>query len=186
MIFLSAGHFLQDPGAVANGSQENQLTIELRDLVVKHLISLGQVPGKNFKIDSDDWDLKTYISKLKTGSGSVIFEIHFDSSSNPKSTGTTMIIPYREWTKEKELELQFGKEVSLAVSSILQIKNRGVIDETASARKRLAIMRPEGINGLLEVGFISNTNDLKQYKEHKDLLALQIAKILIKYDSLRS
>lgn len=186
MIFLSAGHFKKDPGAVANGVQENQLTIELRDLVVKHLISLGQVLGKNFRIDSDDWDLKTYISKLKTGSGSVVFEIHFDSSSNPKSSGSTMIIPFREWTKEFIIEQQFGTEIVNACATTLGIKNRGVIDETASARKRLAIMRPEGINGLLEVGFVSNPTDLKQYKEHKDLLAHEIAKILIKYDSLRS
>lgn len=34
--FISAGHHDNDPGAVANGYQENELTKELRNIILKH------------------------------------------------------------------------------------------------------------------------------------------------------
>ncbi len=184
MIFLSAGHYRRDPGAVANGLQENNLTIELRDLVVKELLALGQVLGKNFKVDNDDWDLRTYLHNLHSGTGSVVFEIHFDSGS-PKASGCTMIVPNRGWTQESTLEYQMGDEISKATSFALQLPNHGVIDETKSARGKLGIMRPLGINGLLEVGFITNQTDITHYNTHKFELAKTLAKILVKYDSLK-
>lgn len=184
MLFLSAGHYKKDPGAVANGAQENNLTIELRNLIVIELQKLGKVIGKDFKIDNDDWDLKTYLANIQTGDGSVVFEVHFDAAST-SATGTTMIIPAREWTKEFLIEQQFGKEIVDVCATVLGIKNRGVIDETESHRGKLGLMREKGINGLLEVCFISNSNDLKAFNQYKQVLASKIAPILIKYDSLK-
>lgn len=186
MLFLSAGHYKKDPGAVANGVQENNLTIELRNLIVIELQKLGKIIERDFKIDNDNWDLRTYLANIHTGSGSVVFEIHFDSASSSTATGTTMIIPAREWTREFIIEQQFGKEIVDVCSTVLGIKNRGVIDETESHRGRLGLMRESGINGLLEVCFISNSNDLKAFNQYKQILAARIAPILIKYDNLKS
>ena len=185
MIFLSAGHHLKDPGAVSNGIQENLLAIELRDMVVRELQKQGRVLDKDFKIDDDKETLSQYLQRIKTGSGSVVFEIHFDASSTNKATGTTMLIPARQWTKEFIVEQEFGREVVNSCSSLLGIKNRGVIDETQSHRGKLGLMREEGINGLLEVCFITNQDDLKKYNESKHLLAKSIASLLIKYDALK-
>lgn len=185
MIFLSAGHHLKDPGAVSNGIQENLLTIELRDMIVRQLQKKEKKQDIDFKIDDDKETLSQYLSRIKTGSGSVVFEVHFDASSSNKATGTTMLIPSRQWTKEYILEERFGKEVSTIVSTILGIKNRGCIDETQSHRGKLGLMREEGINGLLEVCFITNPDDLKNYNLHKQTLADKLAEVLIKYDLLK-
>lgn len=185
MIFLSAGHHLKDPGAVSNGLQENLLTIELRDMIVRELQSNGKVHDKDFKIDEDKETLSQYLQRIKTGSGSVVFELHFDASAKTEATGTTMLIPARQWTKEFIIEEKFGKEIVNSCSTILGIKNRGVIDETQSHRGRLGLMREEGINGLLEVCFITNKEDLRKYNLNKKALAKLIAELLIKYDELR-
>ena len=185
MIFLSAGHHLKDPGAVSNGLQENLLTIELRDMIVRELQSSGKVLDKDFKIDDDKETLSQYLQRIKTGNGSVVFELHFDASGLAEATGTTMLIPAREWTKEFIIEEKFGKEVVNCCSTILGIKNRGVIDETQSHRGKLGLMREEGINGLLEVCFITNKEDLRKYNLNKKVLAKLIAELLIKYDELR-
>ena len=69
-------------------------------------------------------------------------------------------------------------------SSILGIKNRGVISEDQSARGKLGLMREQGIVALLEIGFISNPNDLAAYQKNKYKLAAAIADILIKYEKM--
>ena len=71
-----------------------------------------------------------------------------------------------------------------ATSLVLGIKNRGVISETASHRGRLGLMRENGTVSLLELCFISNPNDLKAYHAKKNVLAKEIAKILVRYESL--
>lgn len=185
MIFLSAGHHLKDPGAVSNGVQENLLTIELREMVVRELQKLGKKIDVDFKIDDDKETLSQYLSRIKTGSGSVVFEIHFDASSSSQATGTTMLIPARQWTKEFIVEKEFGREVVDICSTVLGIKNRGVIDETQSHRGKLGLMREEGINGLLEVCFVTNKDDLQKYNQNKQTLAKVLASLLIKYDALK-
>lgn len=185
MIFLSAGHHKKDPGAVANGFKEADLTMELRDLIVAELEDRGQKRGINFITDKDEETLGQYLSRIKPGTASVVFELHFDAAAAPAATGTTMLIPDRQWTKEHLLEVQFGTEVVSTTSKIIGIKDRGVWPENQSARKRLAIMREPGINGLLEVCFITNAEDLHKYKQAKKILAFALADILIRYDALK-
>lgn len=184
MIFLSAGHHNADPGAIANGYREADLTKELRDLIVIELKNRGKVQGVDFIIDDDKETLSQYLKRIKPGNGSVVFEIHFDAAS-PTATGCTMLIPAREWTKEYLLEMQFGQDITNVTSKTLGIKNRGVMDETKSHRGKLGIMRPAGINGLLEVCFLTNKGDLDKYLEKSKLLAGSIAEILIRYDTFR-
>jgi len=45
-------------------------------------------------------------------------------------------------------------------------------------------MRENGTVSLLELCFISNPNDLKAYHAKKNVLAKEIAKILVRYESL--
>jgi N-acetylmuramoyl-L-alanine amidase len=61
-LFLSAGHSLNESGAVTNNFKEANLTIELRDLIaaeIKKINSLAYI-----KLDSDTMSLKGYISEL--------------------------------------------------------------------------------------------------------------------------
>jgi len=183
MIFLSAGHnsqsktIKQDPGAVnKDGIKEGDLTIEFRDLVKHQLDFLGV----KCTTDSDEESLKMYLDRIKTGTGSVVIEYHFDASINPLSTGCTSLVE----AEADRLDRAFGKELADATSSILGIKNRGVESEADSHRGRLGLMREEGIICLHELAFITNPSDLARYNISKLELAKVHASIIKKYEDL--
>lgn len=179
-IFISAGHNPQgikvDPGAVANGLREADLNVEFRDLVVSELISMGV----KVITDKDDERLADYLNRIKTGNGSVVLEFHFDSAASPAATGTTSLYG----SDADRLDIAFAKELVNTTSKILGITNRGSISEAQSHRGSLGLMRKQGIVCLLEIGFISNPNDIKQYNLRKRELAREIAKIVKRYEDL--
>lgn len=174
--FISAGHHLKDSGAVSNGRQENLEAIKFRDIVVKMCRNLGV----HVITDDDKETLSQYLERIKTGSGSVVLEFHFDAAANPAATGTTCLVG----NDSDRLDKAFAKELVDANAKILQIKNRGVITEAQSHRGRLGLMREQGIVALLEICFISNPNDMKAYDSNQYMLAAEIAKIVKKYDDM--
>ena len=180
MVFLLAGHnpngLKPDPGAIGNGYHEANLTVEFRDLVIKQCEKLGLKVIK----DNDDERLGTVLQRIKTGNGSVIIEFHFDAAENKSATGTTALIE----AEADRLDRAFAKELSDLTASILGIKNRGVKTESDSHRGRLALMREEGIICLLELCFISNSDDVRRYKSNKEKLAVEMAKIIKRYEDL--
>ncbi|WP_346236767.1 N-acetylmuramoyl-L-alanine amidase [Niabella insulamsoli] len=182
MIFISAGHnskskkVKRDPGAVANGYKEGDLAIEFRNLVCKELDAL-RVP---YITDSDEETLAMYLQRIRTGSGSVVIEYHFDAATNSAATGTTGLIE----AAADRLDKAFAKELTDTTAAVLGIRNRGVIDEGQSHRGRLGLMREDGIICLLELGFISNRSDLDRYFANKDILARRHAEIIVKYENI--
>lgn len=180
MIFVSAGHNPKgikiDPGAIGNGFKEADLTVEIRNLVISELKRLN-VP---YVSDNDDERLGTYLERIKTGNGSVVLEFHFDAASNSSATGCTALIE----EEADRLDKAFAQDLVNVTATTLGIKNRGVKTEAESHRGRLALMREEGIICLLEVCFISNSQDISLYKANKEKLAIQIAQILVKYEKM--
>lgn len=182
MIFNSAGHNTKgprvDPGAIANGYREADLTAEFRNLVNGHLKAIGA----SFKTDTDEESLAEYLGRIKTGSGSVIHETHFNAGV-PTATGIEVIVP----EKPSDAEVKCARELAAEVHRLTNLPLRGemgVKTEFETHRGRLGIMRPEGINVLTEICFISNRQDLDAYFAVKDALAASFAKILKKYDDM--
>lgn len=178
-VFISAGHNPQgiktDPGAVANGFREADLNIDFRNLVLAECKKLGL---KTIN-DNDNETLGQYLSRIQTGSGSVVLEFHFDAAG-PTATGTTALI-------EKEadrFDQAFAREIVNITSEVLGIRNRGVKSEADSHRGSLALMREDGIICLLELGFITNVDDLNAYHRGKYKLAFEMAKIIKRYEEL--
>lgn len=180
MVFISAGHnpkgIKVDPGAIGNGYHEANLTVEFRDLVIKQCLKLG------LKViqDKDDERLGTYLERIKTGNGSVVVEFHFDAAASSSATGTTALIE----EEADRLDKAFAKELVDLTANTLGIKNRGVLTEVQSHRGKLGLMREEGIICLLELCFISNPTDVRQYKANKEKLAVEMAKIIKRYEDL--
>ena len=173
--FVSAGHHLKDSGAIGSGTQENLETIGFRNLVVP----ICKQRGLKVFVDDDKDSLATYLSKIKTGDGSVVIEFHFDAFDG-KATGSTAIVGVDADVNDKA----FAKELVDTTASVLGIKNRGVISEAKSRRKSLALMRKTGIVSLLEICFIDNPSDMANYNQNKIKLANEIAAIIDKYDKL--
>jgi N-acetylmuramoyl-L-alanine amidase len=177
MIYLSAGHHLSDPGAIANGYKESQLCIELRDLIKQELIQ----KGASFISDRDYETLIAYINRIKPGSGSVLCELHFNASTNTRATGTEVL--YATGIESQNL----AKDLSQVIAELIGIPNRGAKDEAQSARGRLAVLRTKaGIAVLPEICFISNKLDMDAYQKNKNKVAKAIASYLIHYDKLKS
>lgn len=187
MIFISAGHNSlkgtknYDSGAVGlyKGSKitEAELTQDFENLIVEEL------KKRNIKFITDypEESLGEYLKRIKTGSGSVVLEIHFDSALSPLATGTTCIVG----NDADRLDKAFAKEIVDSTANILKIKNRGVKSESQTHRGRLGLMRKEGIVALIEIGFISNEKDIEAYHTYKKELAKSYADILIRYENLQ-
>lgn len=173
--FVSAGHHLKDSGAIGSGTQENLETIGFRNLVVP----ICKQRGLKVFVDDDKDSLATYLSKIKTGDGSVVVEFHFDAATG-QASGSTAIVGVDADQNDKD----FAKELVDTTASILGIPNRGVISEANSHRGRLGLMRKTGIVSLLEICFIDNPSDMAKYNQNKVKLANEIASIIDKYDKL--
>lgn len=174
--FISAGHHLKDSGATANGRRENKEAILLRELIICELFK------HNIKVfhDRDTETLGQYLARIKPGYASVVVELHFNAAKDPKATGTEVLVAdnYTEMSKE------FAAELSKVISETLGIPNRGVKTESQSARGKLAFVRKQGCTALIEVCFISNPNDMRKYDENIDRLAVEIAKVIARYDNM--
>jgi N-acetylmuramoyl-L-alanine amidase len=180
MIYISAGHtpkgLRQDPGAVGNGYREADLAAEFRDLVIAEL----EKANVKYVRDKDDERLAEYLKRVQTGNGSVVIEYHFDAAASATATGTTALIE----AEADRLDKAFGKEFAETTSTILGIKNRGVLTEKESHRGSLGLMREEGIICLVEICFISNKADLEAYHKNKKVLAKAHAEIILKFEKM--
>lgn len=185
MIYVSAGHnsksknIKPDPGAInKDGIKEGDLTIEFRNLVAIELTKLGV----KFITDSDEENLSMYLKRIQTGRGSVVIEYHFDAAGNENATGTTVVVG----SDADRLDQAFAKDLAVITANFLGIRNRGVINERATHRGRLGLMRESGIVALVELGFLTNPADLRAYHLGKESLAEAHAHLILKYENFIS
>ncbi len=189
-IYSSAGHnekkvdpntgkiiTTEDPGASGCGYNENDLTLEMRNLTNNYIRS--KYPNVKLIEDRDDESLREYLKRIEPGTASVVHEYHFNAF-NTKASGVEVVVPDNPTKDERNA----AQEICDAYSKIMGIPNRGVKTESQSKRSKLALMREEGINLLTEVCFIDNQIDINAYQTNKSKLAEITADILVKYDNL--
>lgn len=178
--FVSGGHHQKDSGAVSPDGKRTEFKemAKFRDKVVDYL----RLFHKDIKVvvDKDFETLGQYLTRVQTGSSSVVCEFHLDAFSTPTANGCTVI------TKDNpdQKTLDCANEILNAVHEITGIRKRGVIGESKSNRGRLGLMRESGIVVLVELGFITNECDMRMLDHHENHLARKIADILAKYDRL--
>lgn len=174
-IWISAGH---QENTGANGFiSEGKEAIFLRDSIVSHIKE--KQPEITLKIDDDKCTLQAVINDMRKYKPDVMLDIHFNAST-PKATGTEIFI-------SDERSRDFANELVTAVSSILNIKNRGVKMEGQSQHSRLGMLHPtDGIKVLLEVCFVTNQNDSSIYIDKRDELSSALSEIICNYKYLES
>lgn len=176
-VFPSAGHHDKDPGAIANGYKEAELTKELRNLIT------DEFKKANHSFITDyDWETnRQYQNRIKPGPNSVVLDIHFNAVSNKNISGTEAFIS----SKANVHSEGFASDLVHVTSYLLKIPNRGVKRENESQHNRIGILNTKaGIACLYEVCFMSNPDDMKKYQDNKVQLAKAIADISMKYDNL--
>lgn len=164
---ISAGHSLSDPGAVSRVSTgdpsgstkevtESSLNILYRDSLVEYLRNTLQ---KRVVTPVDTFSLKQTLEYAKMfPEGTLAVELHFNSASNPEASGIEVF--YHGGNKRCQ---QIANRVSEGISKVLFQKNRGAKPSERSARGRLGFVDDLRDAILIEIGFMSNEEELWKF-----------------------
>ncbi|MDH5819489.1 N-acetylmuramoyl-L-alanine amidase [Acinetobacter pseudolwoffii] len=168
-VTATAGHSNTDPGAVNGKIKEADLVVNFRNAVTHYLREAGlQVKTDGTGTKNDPLSAAV---KLIQGS-SVAVEFHMNAATSKQANGIeTIALP-----KDKKLAQDLSRAVADALGSRLRGDN-GWIDQSRSARGRLAYVNAGGL--IVELGFISNEDELARFNARYWLAAKAVAKVLI-------
>lgn len=170
---ITAGHSNSDPGAVNGKIKEADLVTNFRNAVSFYLREAG-VQVKNDGTGSQNDPLSSAIKLIK--GSSVAVEFHMNAATSKQANGVETIA----LLKDKKLAQDLSKAVADALGSRLRGDN-GWIDQSKSARGRLAYVNAGGL--IVELGFISNEDELARFNARYWLAAKAVAKVLIEYEA---
>ncbi|SPJ21641.1 N-acetylmuramoyl-L-alanine amidase [Prolinoborus fasciculus] len=172
-VTVTAGHSNTDPGAVNGKIKEADLVVNFRNAVTHYLREAGlQVKTDGTGTKNDPLSAAV---KLIQGS-SVAVEFHMNAAASKQANGIeTIALP-----KDKKLAQDLSKAVADALGSRLRGDN-GWIDQSKSARGSLAYINAGGL--IVELGFISNEDELARFNARYWLAAKAVAKVLIEYEA---
>ncbi|BCT88993.1 N-acetylmuramoyl-L-alanine amidase [Acinetobacter variabilis] len=169
---ITAGHSNTDPGAVNGKTKEADLVVNFRNAVTYYLREAG-VQVKNDGTGSRNDPLSSAIKLIK--GSSVAVEFHMNAAASKQANGIeTIALP-----KDKKLAQDLSKAVADSLGSRLRGDN-GWIDQSKSARGRLAYVIAGGL--IVELGFISNEDELARFNARYWIAAKAVAKVLIDYE----
>ena len=171
-VTVTAGHSNKDPGAVNGKFKEAELVSQFRNAVAYYLREAG-IQYKTDGVGILNQDLNAAIKLIK--GSSVAVEFHMNAALNKSANGVeTIALP-----KDKKLAQDLSKAVASALGSRLRGDN-GWIDQSQSARGKLGFISNGGL--IVELGFISNEEELFQFNARYWSAAKAVAKVLIEYE----
>ena len=171
-VTVTAGHSNTDPGAVNGKYKEAELVSQFRNAVAYYLREAG-IQYKTDGVGILNQDLNAAIKLIK--GSSVAVEFHMNAATSKLANGIeTIALP-----KDKKLAQDLSKAVADAFGSRLRGDN-GWIDQSQSARGKLGFISNGGL--IVELGFISNEEELFQFNARYWSAAKAVAKVLIDYE----
>jgi N-acetylmuramoyl-L-alanine amidase len=171
-VTVTAGHSNKDPGAVNGKFKEAELVSQFRNAVAYYLREAG-IQYKTDGVGILNQDLNAAIKLIK--GSSVAVEFHMNAATSKQANGIeTIALP-----KDKKLAQDLSKAVADAFGSRLR-GNNGWIDQSQSARGKLGFISNGGL--IVELGFISNEEELFQFNARYWSAAKAVAMILIKHE----
>lgn len=168
-ILISAGHNNVDPGAVNGKYKESVVAVDFRDAIYYALCSKL---GKTVKVvrdgakDGDNQNLNTAIKLAKASD--IAIEIHLNAATSKAAHGCEALCH-----KDKAI---LAKNICAAINDATNgvISPRGDAGGWKSASSgqhaRLGFCEAGGV--ILELGFISNNNDLGTLLSNKEQWAI--------------
>ena len=171
-VTVTAGHSNKDPGAVNGKFKEAELVSQFRNAVAYYLREAG-IQYKTDGVGATNQNLNAAIKLIK--GSSVAVEFHMNAATSKQANGIeTIALP-----KDKKLAQDLSKAVADAFGSRLRGDN-GWIDQSQSARGKLGFISNGGL--IVELGFISNEEELFQFNARYWSAAKAVAMILIKHE----
>ena len=171
-VTVTAGHSNKDPGTVNGKFKEAELVSQFRNAVAYYLREAG-IQYKTDGVGTTNQNLNAAIKLIK--GSSVAVEFHMNAATSKQANGIeTIALP-----KDKKLAQDLSKAVADAFGSRLRGDN-GWIDQSQSARGKLGFISNGGL--IVELGFISNEEELFQFNARYWSAAKAVAMILIKHE----
>ena len=171
-VTVTAGHSNVDPGAVNGKFKEAELVSQFRNAVAYYLRE-AYIQYKTDGVGTTNQNLNAAIKLIK--GSSVAVEFHMNAATSKQANGVeTIALP-----KDKKLAQDLSKAVADAFGSRLRGDN-GWIDQSQSARGKLGFISNGGL--IVELGFISNEEELFQFNARYWSAAKAVAKVLIEYE----
>lgn len=171
-VTVTAGHSNVDPGAVSGKFKEAELVTNFRNAVAYYLKSSG-ISIKTDGVGTTNNPLASAIKLIK--GSSVAVEFHLNAAGSGQANGIeTIALP-----KDKKLAQDLSKAVAAALGSRLR-GNEGWIDQSQSARGKLGFINNGGL--IVELGFISNEDEISRFNARYWLAAKAVADVLIDYE----
>ena len=171
-VAVTAGHSNTDPGAVNGKIKESELVTNFRNAVAFYLREAG-IATKTDGTSTRNDPLSSALKLIK--GSSVAVEFHMNAATSKQANGVeTISLP-----KDKKLAQALSKAVADALGSRLR-GDGGWIDQSKSARGRLAFVSNGGL--IVELGFISNDDELAAFNDKYWIAAKAVAKVLIDYE----
>ena len=171
-VTVTAGHSNTDPGAVNGKFKEAELVSQFRNAVAYYLREAG-IQYKTDGVGTTNQNLNAAIKLIK--GSSVAVEFHMNAATSKQANGIeTIALP-----KDKKLAQDLSKAVADVFGSRLRGDN-GWIDQSQSARGKLGFISNGGL--IVELGFISNEEELFQFNARYWSAAKAVAKVLIEYE----
>ncbi len=171
-VTVTAGHSNVDPGAVSGKFKEAELVTNFRNAVAYYLKSSG-ISIKTDGVGTTNNPLASAIKLIK--GSSVAVEFHLNAAGSGQANGVeTIALP-----EDKKLAQDLSKAVAAALGSRLR-GNEGWIDQSQSARGKLGFISNGGL--IVELGFISNEDEISRFNARYWLAAKAVADVLIDYE----
>tara|TARA_R110002124_G_scaffold271167_2_gene439965 strand:+ start:446 stop:985 length:540 start_codon:yes stop_codon:yes gene_type:complete len=173
-LIITAGHNGAGTGASSLFIDEGKETIVLRDLLTIYLRNYG-VTVKNDTDTESTSKVISWVNQLFTPND-ILIEIHFNSFSSWKPSGTESFVQ----SKHNSTEYQLAQSLCSVTSKVLNINNRGVKSPALSQHSTIGILDKTKVNAVLyEVCFLSNKNDAERYQEKKKELVHELSQAIL-------
>lgn len=178
-IVIDAGHGGRDPGAVSNGVQEKKLNIDVAKRTERLLKQAGY---SVIMTRDDDYALNIYNRpKLANEENAHVFlSIHFNSSPNSGANGIETLYAPRDLTSVKyDAQYPLTEKIHKEL-----IKETGMFNRGIKQRADLIVLKHTEMPAVLvELGFLSNSDDLKivQTDAYKEACAKAMTNGIIKH-----
>jgi N-acetylmuramoyl-L-alanine amidase len=169
-LFLAGGHGGTDPGAVGNGTNERDLTIELINKAVA-ILSSQNLKGNNVVVVPHNLNLIDEINWINANSknpgNDLCIEVHLNAGGGQG---------IETWFYSGiQVSADFANEIQIPLVSFTGLANRGIKGDATNRWGRLGFIRDTApLAALIELGFIDNANDVAVVKD-KGALALAAA-----------
>ena len=169
-ILVSAGHSTvppQDPGAVGNGYKEAVEALKLRDTTAIYL----RAKGVTVLEDGSDGVSEPLTKAIALArQADIAVEFHFNAGP-ATATGIEILA--------KPNKKALAQKIGLAIAKATGLRLRGETGwkaDNSGFHNRLGFAEAGGL--IIEVCFISNSNDMKTYIKNFDAIARNVAEVL--------